>query len=111
MSIQRLLRQPLVLQRTGTATDAYGNEVRVVGDTPVQVRGFVVQESSTEALLNRDTVTTGLKGFLPAGTEVSAYDYIIFDGSTMQVQGQPHIVFNPRTATVSHVEVNLQVIS
>lgn len=104
----RLLRQPLLVQKTSTtATDDYGNTVVAAEGLPVQVRGLLDFQQSTEVINDRDTVTTQWLAFVPADTDIDALDYVIFNGSTFRVTGQPQQVWNPRRGSVSHIEVRL----
>lgn len=103
----RLLRQPLTIQRMTPLPDGYGSPVLQPDGDPVPVNGYLHYTSSSEVLNDRDTVTTGWTVFVPAGTALSAYDQISFDGALFQVTGQPQSVWNPRRGLVSHIEARL----
>lgn len=103
----RLLRQPLSIQAMTAQGDGYGNQVAQPDGDPVDVLGYLDYGSSSEALNDRDTVTTQWTAYLPAGTVISAYDLITFQGSTFQVTGAPQQAWNPRRGLISHIEVRL----
>lgn len=108
MSINRLLTQQLLWQVTAnTADDTYGDQVLAPIGQPIPVQGLIQQASSTEYLTDRDTVVTQWKAFLPAGTGITAFDTLSYGGQKFQVTGAPYPAFNPRTKTVSHLELNL----
>lgn len=103
----RLLRQPLDIQRMTAQPDGYGSPILQPDGDPVTVNGYLHYTSSSEVLTDRDTVTTGWTAFLPAGTELTAYDRISFDGALFQVTGAPQQVWNPRRGLVDHIEARL----
>lgn len=112
MSILHLLTQALTIQSVGpTMTDAYGNAVPGALGPPVAVNGYLEQASTTEFLNARQTTITQWQAYLPANAAIHPMDYINFGGQRFQVDGEPWQVYNPRTATVSHVQCKLVVVS
>lgn len=111
MSVERLMVQPLTIQTVGSSTDIYGDQVPANVGSPVSVTGYLEQSSTTETLVDRDTVVTSWKAYLPAGTAINYLDFITFEGQKFQVNGAPWKVFNPRTRAVSHIELELVVVN
>lgn len=107
MSIKRLLTQPLALQKMGTTTDEYNDEVYGPVGEPVPFLGYLEQTSAAEYLDGRVATVTKWRGW--AGTEVpvQASDQIIYGETTFEVDGEVERVWNPRTRTVSHLRFNL----
>lgn len=111
MTIRSLTRQPLTVIAPGApVTDDYGNTVPGPG-TAVAEFGFLEMKSTQETLLDRDTTVTKWHAFLEADSTVTRLSTITFEGQTFQVDGEPWHVFNPRTGVVSHIEVDLTVVS
>jgi hypothetical protein len=111
MSLTRLLNQSLLLHKNSGATkDEYGNTLATDYGSPTTVLGYLEQTQSVENLNDRDTIVTGWKAWLPAGTNINAFDRIGFNGQLFEVDGAPWQVFNPRVASVSHIECNLTVV-
>lgn len=112
MSIRRLLNQPLTVQSVaGTATDEYGNTIPAPVGDPVPTVGYLEQKDTIEYLLDRETVVSKWKVFLPAGTAIGPMDYVNFNSQKFQVDGEPEHLWNPRTKSVSHIECKLTVVS
>lgn len=105
--IGHLLTQPIQHQPTTTEADGYNNVQAVADGPPREIKGYLEWEATSEQTINRDTVSTNWKAYLPAGLVLTAYDYLISGGQTFQVVGNPHQVYNPRTRSVSHVEATL----
>jgi hypothetical protein len=110
MTLARFLNQPLELHKNQhTTLDQYGNQVP--GDVSViQIVGYLEQVQSTEYLNDRDTVVTSWQAYFPAGTDVNAFDRIVFGGQTFEVDGAPWQVYNPRIGSVSHIQAQLKVV-
>lgn len=111
MISDRLLNQPLTILRRGVPTrDAYGNAVPVFA-TPDPTTGFITFTQSTERLNDRDVVVTMRECYLRAGTVVGPLDRIVYAGQTFEVDGEPERVWNPRTASESHVRARLATVT
>ena len=111
MTLARLLNQPLALHKNSGATkDEYGNTLATDYGSPTNVLGYLEQSQSVETLNDRDTIVSSWKAWLPADTDVTAFDRIGFNGRIFEVDGAPWQVFNPRVASVSHIECNLKVV-
>lgn len=111
MSLSRLLNQPLTVQKMGgSTTNVYGDTVATEAGSPVAVSGYLTQESSTEFLIDRDTVVSRWVAYLPVGTDVGHLDYINFQSQKFQVDGEPERFYNPRTKAVTHIRANLVVV-
>jgi hypothetical protein len=111
MTVRSLTRQPLtIVPSVQNDVDEYGNAV-VGAAAGVAEFGFLEMKSSQETLLNRDTTVTKWHAILRPDSVVTALSTITFEGQTFQVDGEPWHVFNPRTAVVSHIEVDLTVVT
>lgn len=108
--LQHLLIQPLTITPQNVkTTDVYGNEVLGPG-TPVNINGYLFQQTSVEALVNRDTVVSGWWAFLPAEAAIGPLDQISFQSQTFYVDGAPNHEWNPRLGVVDHIECKLVVV-
>jgi head-tail adaptor len=110
MSLAKLLNQPLELHKNTHTVDEYGNQVSIDSGSPVVIYGYLEQVTSTEFLEDRDTIVSAWRVFLPAGTDVTAFDRIKFNGQTFELDGAPWSVYNPRVGSVSHIQANLKVV-
>lgn len=112
MSLVRLLTQALSLQSVGpTTTDAYGNAIPGAIGAPVTVYGYLEQTATTEDITSRQTTVTSWQAYLPPGTAIHPMDFLTYNGQKFQVDGEPWQVWNPRTATVSHIQCKLVEVS
>jgi len=111
MSLAKLLNQPLQLHKNSGATkDEYGNTLATDYGSPISIVGFLEQKDSVETLNDRDTVVSSWEAFLPAGTDINAFDRLVFNGQTFEVDGAPWQVYNPRVGSVSHIVCKLKVV-
>lgn len=106
----RLLSEPVSVQKITGATDEYGNTVPSNYGSPVSTLGYLEQRDSIETLEDRDTVVTSWVAWLPAGTNVAAFDRLNFGGQVFEVDGTPWRVWNPRKGSESHIECKLKVV-
>lgn len=108
MSLDRLLSQPLTIERrSGTTTDQYGNEVPAT-TASVLIVGYLEQTAATEVEVDRQTFVSDWLAVLPAGVDIDGSDRIVYAGTTYEVIGKPHHVWNPRRKATSHVEARLR---
>jgi head-tail adaptor len=92
-----LLNQPLTIQhRAITTTDDYGNEVPGTTDSTFS-HGYVEQTQATEVTVDRETHVTYWLVVLPPTVTIDATDRIVVGGTTLEVIGKPHQVWNPRS--------------
>lgn len=109
-NIQRLLNQPLELHKNSVGTtDEYGNQVDT-DYTVTTINGFLEMKDSIESLNDRDTVVSSWECWLAPGTDINAFDRIVFGGQTYEVDGAPWQVWNPRIQVVSHIKCKLKVV-
>ena len=99
----------IVTMRLG-APDVYGNTARVADPVTASVRCYIEQVDAVEVIVDRETYIANYIGFLPAGTAIGPADRLIVAGITYEIIGPPDSVFNPRTATEHHIEVNLRTV-
>lgn len=110
MSLANMLNQALTIQKIGAGTDEYGNTVPTALSAPVAGFGYLEQVESVETLNNRDTVVTSFQAWLPTGTDINAFDRINFSSQSFEVDGEPWVVYNPRTNVESHILAKLKVV-
>lgn len=112
MTLYRLMSQPLTIQAVGAvSTDPYGNVTTGPVGPAVAAMGFLEQKDTIEYQTNRETVVSKWTAFLPATTAINVMDYINFNAQKFQVDGEPHHVWNPRAAAMSHIECKLTVVT
>jgi hypothetical protein len=89
--------------------DRFGDIIPGSG-SETTVAGCMVQpDTTTEFTDGRDTTTTNLRAWLPAGTAVAATTKVRYDGRTYAVDGQPSrwIDFD---GVDDHVELRLRIV-
>jgi head-tail adaptor len=106
----RLLTEPVSIQKINGSTDEYGNTIPHANGSAVSTVGYLEQKESVETLNDRDTVVSSWTAWLPAGTDVNAFDRLNFSGQVFEVDGAPWLVWNPRKAAQSHIECKLKVV-
>jgi hypothetical protein len=112
VTLYRLMSQPLTIQSVGAAsTDPYGNAALGPVGSPVATMGFLEQKDTIEYQTDRETVVSKWTAFLPAGTVIHPMDFVNFNAQKFQVEGEPWHVWNPRAASMSHIECKLKVIT
>ena len=111
MSLANLMSQPLTIQKIGGGVlDEYGNTVASALGSPVAAVGYLELTESIENLNDRDTVVSSFQAWLPAETDVTAFDRLNFGSQSFEVDGEPWHVFNPRTGVSSHIICKLKVV-
>lgn len=108
MSIDNLFTTTVTIVTPATVTSTRYNSERPDWDHPSEVDaiGWLTELSTVEVLDGRDTVVSGWRLFLPAGTAITARDRVRIDGDTFDVDGQPHSATSP--AGEHHIEVTLR---
>jgi hypothetical protein len=85
----------ITVQRAQTSTDPYSQELAPdwsLPPTETDVPGCDFQPgASTEYLIGRDFSEIGGTVFAPTGTDVTAYDRILFKGTVYDVDGEPEV--------------------
>jgi hypothetical protein len=110
MSLTKLINQPVsIVKMGGTGVDEYGNAAPAQTSTITTV-GYLEQTTSVETLNDRDTVVNEFSAIFLAGTNVTAFDRVTFGSQTFEVDGEPWQVYNPRTASQSHIVAKLKVV-
>lgn len=108
MSIHRLLKQDVTVQRYAAGSeDAWGNTAASYSTT-VDYKGFVEQVVAEEISVGRETRVSDWRLILPPGATLDALDRVVVNGVTFEVVGPPHTVFNPRTGKNAQVEARLR---
>lgn len=107
MSLTSLLVRTAVIQTASTTVDRYNNTVLDwTSPTSTATTVWIAQTATSEDLDHRDgTVDTVIATF-PAGTVITAYDRVVIDGQTYEVDGKPNRAWTPRGE--HHVEVVLR---
>jgi hypothetical protein len=100
----------LVKRVLSGAVDAYGNDVYT--EQNVTVPNCVFQPGgSGENLAFADQTNTNDSVFLPAGTDVTYLDAIIYKGIKFEVTGVPNQWTSPFSGRVSPIRVEVNKIS
>lgn len=105
MSLLGLLSETVEVVRYTATTDAYGNTVPGA-EQRTSYPARLEQLRTEEVVLDRDTVITDWRVFLPAGADVTPYDRIAGRGHLFEVVGLPAPQMSPRGA--HHLEVQLR---
>lgn len=107
----------VTILRAATVTDGYGDSAHTwTGSTSKVTKGWLAQIQETEAgafgasagagrallAVTRDVLR------LPIDTDITAYDRVVVDGITYEVDGKPRRVWTPRGA--HHLKVNLRAV-
>lgn len=113
MTVESLMTQTATLRTragedrsdTGDATLTY-SETEIVGyfepEDPIGLEG--------EDLQQRNTQLGRWLGFIPATTELTGFDSLVFDGKVMDLTAAPRPIWNPRLQVMSHIELSLRIV-
>ena len=99
-----------LVKRILAGQDANGNDVYTEKNLQVPNTVFV-PSSAVENLVFQDQTTTMETFYLPWGTDVNAYDAIIFQGIEYEIQGVPSLWVSPFSGRPSPIRVNATKIS
>ena len=118
MSIPTTFQSPIfpygvtvtLVKRTLAGQDANGNDVYTEKNLQVPNTVFV-PSSASENLTFTDQTTTMETFYLPWGTDVNAYDAIIFQGIEYEIQGVPSQWVSPFSGRPSPIRVNATKVS
>lgn len=105
-------RKTITVLTAQQTQDPYSQELKDDWSLPpaaeVDVRGCEVEPGTTqEYLLNRDQVLVAWTVFAPAGTQVSAYNRVRYNGEVYTVYGHPAVWDSP-SGRLDYVEIVLQ---
>lgn len=110
-----LFADTIVRLRPGSATDAYGNPVRDwTAASSATLTGVAVQPATGRAETAdgiRDTAVSRWLLFTPIGSgdlDLLATDRVVYDGMTLEVDGEVSRWPDPLTGGVSKVEATLR---
>lgn len=100
-------RHTIKVVRPGKTTDRYGNEIPDWSTaTRTTVLGCSVQPTfGEEDTMHRDAVQSEYTIYAPAGTDVTAYDRIEWQGKDYEVVGRPS-VWSIGMGAVDHVVIH-----
>jgi hypothetical protein len=99
-----------LVKRTISGQDANGNDTYT--EKTLQVSNVVfVPAGASEILTFADQTNTIEQFYLPWGTDVGAYDAIIFQGIEYEIQGTPSLWVSPFSARPSPIRVTAVKIS
>lgn len=94
-----------LVKRTLSGQDANGNDVYT--EKTLQVSNTVfVPGGASENLVFADQTSTTEQFYVPWGTDVNAYDAIVFQGDTYEITGVPSKWMSPFSGRVSPIRVN-----
>ena len=104
---------PIEIVRAGTTTDAYGNTIdNWSSSTSVETVGWVtdrgVPGSPAENTRDRDQQTRLWKLYVPADTDITGHDRVVWYTLTFEVIGPPVRAWTPRGE--HHVEADLRLV-
>jgi head-tail adaptor len=110
MSLASLLSEQVIVIHPGVATDAYGNPVPswASGAASGMVPAAVQQSGGAEQTTDRDTPVSDWLLVVPADTDLSAYDRVLWQDLTFEVVGRPAPWSTPRGP--HHLEARLRLI-
>ena len=91
MSLAILLSEQVIVIHPAAATDEYGNPVAgwATGAASGMVPAAIQQIGRDEQTLDRDTPASDWLLVVPADTELSAYDRVLWQALTFEVVGRP----------------------
>lgn len=107
---RRLGVSQITILRAQLVTSPYGDTVPDWTQPPTQtvVQRCEVQPGTTqEYLMNRDNVLVAWTVFAPAGTDVTEFDRVQFNGRTYEVYGHPAPWASP-SGRMNYVEIVLK---
>lgn len=113
MSVASLMTQTLtVYRKTGSTRDAIGGET--LTESTTEVAGYLEPllggSNQQEAEMSGNTQIGDWIALVPAETDVTGWDRIECGGLAFDITGPPAPIWNPRTATYSHLELVLRVV-
>lgn len=107
-SIKRMFNETVVILRAAPVADRYGSQSsrqRNWADAvETTVRAGVQPNVGSETTGDRDQVASGIRVWLPAGTDVTVVDRIRWDGKTFEVDGEP-LPWRPPRGRSAHLEI------
>jgi len=104
MSFDRLLNQPLTIQRLPVgAVDELGNETFVMTSSTVTT-GYVEQTGEEEIVHDQRTYIAQWHVVLRPTETIGPGDRVIAGAATLEIVGPPQQVWNPRTEVVHHID-------
>ncbi len=107
MGIRHLLTSTATVQRAGTSTDEYNNQVSDwTSPTETEWPARLEQLAGREVTLDQQTEVADWICYLPPEADVQGGDRLQVDGRTFEVVGPPNRATTPRRA--SHLEVSLR---
>lgn len=113
MSVVTMMNQAVTLRKlSGFSRDNVGgaeptyDELDILAylepQPPIGLEGEDVQNGNTE--MGR------WLGSLPADTDMTGWDQLVYGELVLEFTGPPRPMWNPRTHTVSHIEVSLRAV-
>lgn len=99
---------PLTIQSPGTVANQFGNQVTTWDTfTAVPSAGIVqpVSTSKGDKSEGRRQVTTGYRIYIPGAAPVTAQDRIVWNGLTLEIDGDPEFWPEPDGA-IHHTEIS-----
>lgn len=109
MSLAGLLCHEVTILRPATVEDRYGDQVKTLtGARRWSSLARVVQTSRVEDRDGREARVTDWLCYLPASTDITALDRIVWNGLTFEVRGVPNRA--PDRRSEHHVECDLELV-
>lgn len=106
MSLTSLMVHDVTVVRAGSVETRYGDDVKDwSAATETTVKGWVSQGDRVEDVDSREAQSRSFTVFLPADTDVTGLDRLVWEGLTLEVVGPPNWAWNPRMNAVHHIEL------
>jgi hypothetical protein len=108
VSINDLFTQSLKVHRTATVTRDEMGGTTVATETTSTVQGYIEPTDGSEDAATRNTEIGRWFAAIPAGTNVTGWNWIEYGGRHLDIIAPPMLIYNPTTRTVHHIELDLQ---
>ena len=109
MTFRSLMVHDIEIVRAAAATDVYGNTTdNWATATTVDTVGWVTQRDNDEDTSDRDQQTRLWTLYVPADTDITGHDRVVWGDLTFDVVGPPHRAWTPRGE--HHIEADLKLV-
>lgn len=107
-AIGRMFTEPVTILRAEPVADRYGSQSSRQRDwstaTETETKAGVQPNVNSETTGDRDQLTTAIRVWLPAGTDITATDRLRYDGGTYEIDGKP-MPWKPPRGRTAHIEL------
>lgn len=113
MTVEGLMTQTVTLQKLNGYTRGPAGGAEPTYDELV-VNAYLEPEPPIglegEDIQDRNTQLGRWLGFIPADTELTGFDRLLYGDLVMDLTGPPRPIWNPRLTAWSHIELSLRVV-